>query len=101
MPETAARLVIETERETDGRWIAEVPALAGVLAYGATREEAIARAQALALRVLAERVERGEPTGELGGPVRSAAARIRTAARGETLWPASAAPPVRAWPAGG
>ena len=64
MPETVARLVIETERETDGRWIAEVPALAGVLAYGATREEAIARVQALALRVLAER---GEPTGELEG----------------------------------
>jgi len=67
MPETAARLVIETEPETDGCWIAEVPALPGVLAYGATREEAIARAQALALRVLAERVERGEPTGELKG----------------------------------
>ncbi len=54
------RLTVETERETDGRWIAEVPALAGVLAYGATRDEAIAHAQALALRVLAERIEHGE-----------------------------------------
>jgi predicted RNase H-like HicB family nuclease len=53
-------LTIETELEDDGRWIAEVPELAGVLAYGATREEAMARAQALALRVLAERLEHGE-----------------------------------------
>jgi predicted RNase H-like HicB family nuclease len=54
------RFVIEIEREVDGRWIAEIPALPGVLAYGATREEAVARAKALALRVLAERLERGE-----------------------------------------
>jgi predicted RNase H-like HicB family nuclease len=53
-------LTIETEQEDDGRWIAEVPELAGVLAYGATREEAMARAQALALRVLAEQLEHGE-----------------------------------------
>ena len=51
---------IECEREEDGRWLAEVPQLAGVLAYGATREEAVARAQVLALRVLAERLEHGE-----------------------------------------
>jgi predicted RNase H-like HicB family nuclease len=67
MLETPARFRIETEREEDGRWIAEVPALPGVLAYGATREAAIANAQALALRVLAERLERGEVTRELEG----------------------------------
>jgi predicted RNase H-like HicB family nuclease len=53
-------LLIETEIEEDGRWIAEVPQLPGVLAYGATAEEAAARAEALALRVLAERLEQGE-----------------------------------------
>ena len=53
-------LSIELEREDDGRWIAEVPDLAGVLAYGATRDEALARAEALALRVLAERLEQAE-----------------------------------------
>lgn len=53
-------LTIETELEEDGRWIAEVPELAGVLAYGATREEAMAKAQALALRVVAEQLEHGE-----------------------------------------
>ena len=53
-------LTIETEQEDDGRWVAEVPELAGVLAYGATREEAMARAEALALRVLAEQLEHGE-----------------------------------------
>ena len=67
MPDTPARFRIETEREDDGRWIAEVPALPGVLAYGATREAAIANVQALALRVLAERLERGEPARELEG----------------------------------
>jgi predicted RNase H-like HicB family nuclease len=53
-------LRIETEQETDGRWIAEVPALAGVLAYGDSREQAIAKVEALALRVLADRLENGE-----------------------------------------
>jgi predicted RNase H-like HicB family nuclease len=53
---------IELEREADGRWLAEVPALSGVLCYGADREEAIAKVQALALRVIAERLEhRGAP----------------------------------------
>ena len=51
---------IEHEREEDGRWIAEVPELAGVLAYGATRDEAMLKAEALALRVLAERLENNE-----------------------------------------
>jgi len=53
-------LAIEIEREEDGRWIAEVPSLPGVLAYGATESEARARAQALALRVLADRLEHDE-----------------------------------------
>ena len=51
---------VEIEREDDGRWIAEVVELPGVLAYGATPEEARARVQALALRVLADRLEHGE-----------------------------------------
>ena len=53
-------LTVETEREQDGRWIAEVPDLSGVLAYGESREQAIARAEALALRVLADRLEHAE-----------------------------------------
>ncbi len=51
---------IELEKEADGRWIAEVIELPGVLAYGATRDEAIARVQALALRVVADRLEHDE-----------------------------------------
>jgi predicted RNase H-like HicB family nuclease len=54
------RLKVETEQEEDGRWIAEVPELPGVLAYGASSIEARARAQALALRVVADRLEHGE-----------------------------------------
>ncbi len=53
-------LRIELEREDDGRWLAEVPALAGVMCYGETRDDAIARVQALALRVIADRLEHGE-----------------------------------------
>ncbi|MBM2846537.1 MAG: hypothetical protein HW407_1849 [Bacteroidetes bacterium] len=53
-------LKIELEQEDDGRWIAEVVDLPGVLAYGKTREEATSHAQALALRVLAERIDHGE-----------------------------------------
>ena len=53
-------LHIETEIEEDGRWIAEVPQLPGVMAYGATEDEAAAKAEVLALRVLAERLEHGE-----------------------------------------
>jgi predicted RNase H-like HicB family nuclease len=53
-------LTVETDREEDGRWIAEVPDLAGVLAYGETRDQAIARAEALALRVLADQLEHAE-----------------------------------------
>ena len=51
---------VETEQETDGRWIAEVIEIPGVLRYGATREQAIGHAEALALRVVAERLETGE-----------------------------------------
>jgi predicted RNase H-like HicB family nuclease len=54
-------LSIETEQEADGRWIAEIPDLPGVMTYGSSRDEAIARAQALALRVLADRLDHGEP----------------------------------------
>jgi len=54
------RFTIEHEREEDGRWLAEVPELAGVLAYGATAQEAMAKVQALALRVLADRLENDE-----------------------------------------
>jgi predicted RNase H-like HicB family nuclease len=56
---------VETEREEDGRWIAEVTDLDGVLAYGTTRDEAIARAEALALRVLADRLEHAEARPDL------------------------------------
>ncbi len=59
------RLAIELELEDDGRWIAEVPPLSGVLAYGQSREQAVAMVQALALRVLAERLEHGEAAPEL------------------------------------
>jgi len=52
--------VVELDREVDGRWIAEVPDLPGVMAYGATRDAALASVQALALRVLADRLEHGE-----------------------------------------
>ena len=55
-------LAIDVEREDDGRWIAEIGELPGVLAYGSTREDATARAKALALRVIADRLEHGEPT---------------------------------------
>lgn len=51
---------IECELEEDGRWLAEVPQLPGVLAYGVTADEAMAKAEVLALRVLAERLEHGE-----------------------------------------
>jgi predicted RNase H-like HicB family nuclease len=56
---------IETEQETDGRWIAEVTALPGVLAYGKSRDEAVRKAQALSLRVLADRLDHGEALPEV------------------------------------
>jgi len=54
------RFTVETEQEDDGRWIAEIAELPGVLKYGETRDEAIALAEALALRVVADRIENGE-----------------------------------------
>jgi predicted RNase H-like HicB family nuclease len=56
---------IEIEKEDDGRWIAEIPELPGVMAYGNSRNEAISKAEALALRVLADRLEHGEVIPEL------------------------------------
>lgn len=57
---SSMNLNIEYEREEDGRWLAEVPELPGVLAYGASAEEAMVKAETLALRALAERLEHGE-----------------------------------------
>lgn len=57
---------IEVEQEEDGRWLAEVLELPGVLTYGQTSQEAIQRAQVLALRVLADRLEHGENVPEMG-----------------------------------
>lgn len=51
---------IECEEEADGRWIAEVPQLPGVLCYGTTAEDAMAKAEVLALRAMAERLEHSE-----------------------------------------
>lgn len=56
---------IEIEREDDGRWIAEVPDLPGVMVYGKSREEAISKVKALALHVLADRLDNGEEIPEL------------------------------------
>jgi predicted RNase H-like HicB family nuclease len=58
-------LSVELEQEEDGRWIAEIRELPGVLAYGKTAEEARAKAQALALRVMADRLEHGEAGSDL------------------------------------
>jgi len=57
---TAFNLQVEFDRETDGRWIADIPALPGVMVYGKTRKQALTAAEALALRVIADRLEHGE-----------------------------------------
>lgn len=57
-------IAIELEREDDGRWLAEIPALPGVMAYGGSRDEALRAVQTLALRVIADRLEQGEPVSE-------------------------------------
>ena len=57
---------IEIEQEVDGRWIADVTDLPGVMAYGQTRADAIAKVKALALRVLADRLDHGEPVPQMG-----------------------------------
>jgi predicted RNase H-like HicB family nuclease len=54
------KLKIEIDRELDGRWIAEVPDLPGVMCYGQSRAEALSKVESLALRVLADRIEHGE-----------------------------------------
>jgi predicted RNase H-like HicB family nuclease len=54
-------LTIDTEQEDDGRWVADITALPGVMAYGATEAEARQRVAALAFRVIADRFEHGEP----------------------------------------
>ena len=59
MPEISP-LRIEVERERDGRWLASVPELPGVMAYGVTQEEAIRKAKAVALQILADMIENGE-----------------------------------------
>lgn len=56
---------IEVEREDDGRWIAEIPTLPGALAYGSTKAEAVAKVEALVLRVLADKIEHGEEPPEI------------------------------------
>jgi len=56
---------VEFEREEDGRWLAEVPDVPGVMVYGDSREEAAARVQAFALRVIADRLEHGEAAPEM------------------------------------
>lgn len=58
---------VEVELEDDGRWIAEVPDLPGVMVYGRSREEAVNKAETLALRVLADRLENGESLPQLSG----------------------------------
>ena len=57
-------MTIEIEQESDGRWLAEIPALPGALAYGVSREEAAGRVKALALRVLADQLDHGEAVDE-------------------------------------
>jgi predicted RNase H-like HicB family nuclease len=59
-------ITIDTELETDGRWIAEVSELPGVMAYGTTQQDAIEKVQVLALRALADRLEHGEGVPQLG-----------------------------------
>jgi predicted RNase H-like HicB family nuclease len=57
---TAFNLKVEFDRETDGRWIADIPALPGVMVYGKTRKQALTAVEALALRVIADRLDHGE-----------------------------------------
>ena len=58
---------VDLERETDGRWVGEVVELPGVMVYGSSRDEAVAKAKALAFRVLADRLEHGEEVPEIQG----------------------------------
>jgi predicted RNase H-like HicB family nuclease len=65
-------LSVEFDRESDGRWIAEVPELPGVMAYGVDREDALRRVEALALRVIADRIEAGDAEPDLTITLRAA-----------------------------
>jgi predicted RNase H-like HicB family nuclease len=58
-------LTVNLDREDDGRWLAEISELPGVLAYGQTKDDAIAKVKSLSLRVLADRIEHGEPVPEM------------------------------------
>lgn len=62
-----SEFTVEVDREDDGRWIGEVVDLPGVLAYGTSRDDAVAKAKALAFRVLADRLEHGETIPEIEG----------------------------------
>ena len=59
-------MLIEVEREIDGRWIAEVPELPGAMAYGETQDEAVCKVKVLALRIAADRLEHGEELPDVG-----------------------------------
>ncbi len=56
---------VEVEQEQDGRWVAEIASIPGAMAYGATKAEAVAKVEALVLRILADKVEHGEATPQL------------------------------------
>jgi predicted RNase H-like HicB family nuclease len=60
-------MIIEIEKETDGRWIAEIPEIPGVLVYATSKQAAIAKAESLALRIIAERIEQGDAIPDLNG----------------------------------
>jgi len=62
-----SQFTIEFDRETDGRWIAEISALPGALSYGSSKEEASRKVEAIALRILADRIENGGNVPELAG----------------------------------
>jgi len=62
-----SQFTIEFDRETDGRWIAEISALPGALSYGVTKDEASRKVEAIALRILADRIESGGDVPELAG----------------------------------
>jgi predicted RNase H-like HicB family nuclease len=57
---------VEVEREDDGRWIAEVPVVPGAMAYGNSKDDAVAKVETIVLRVLADKLEHGEPAPEVG-----------------------------------
>jgi predicted RNase H-like HicB family nuclease len=64
-PTRRMAMKIEIDREDDGRWIAEIPEMPGVMAYGESRQEAITKVEALTLRLIADRIDHGERIPEL------------------------------------